>query len=208
MQAPCRKKRHPGEFTPRSEGLIVAAKTIIKSALNRWFKDYRINWIFASPAKTASSSEKLNDVAVAITAEHCQVLANSPTAKMRGSVSFNKSGLDGYVIEQSGQPLCVAHFADCVRYDRAGTWPIASDEMALMDIATEEAMRGRGLAVHLIYATTKLLLQQDKRRVIAFIWWSNTPSVRAFKKAGWRRIGLSVEILGASKWRSLRIPLW
>ena len=184
------------------------AKAIIKSALNLCFDDYRINWIFASPTKTKSSSGKLNDVAVAITAGHRQILANSPTAKMRGSVSFNKSGLDGYVIEQFGLPLCVAHFADCARYDRAGTWPLAADEMALMDIATEEEMRGRGLAVRLISATTKLLLEQDKRRLIAFIWWSNTPSVRAFKKAGWRRIGLSVEILGANNWRSLRIPVW
>ncbi len=183
------------------------AKAIIKSALNLCFDDYRINWIFASPTETKSSSGKLNDVAVAITAGHRQILANSLTAKMRGSVSFNKSGLDGYVIEQFGQPLCVAHFADCARYDRAGTWPLAADEMALMDIATEEEMRGRGLAVRLISATTKLLLEQDKRRLIAFIWWSNTPSVRAFKKAGWRRIGLSIEILRASKWRSFRIPL-
>ncbi len=186
----------------------MAAKAFIKSALNRWLKEYRINWIFASPTKIAATSENLNDVAVAITAEHRQILADSPTAKMRGSVSFNKSGLDGYVIEQSGRPLCVAHFADCARYDRAGTWPLAVDEMALMDIATEEEMRGRGLAVRLISATTKLLLNKGKRRVIAFIWWSNAPSVRAFKKAGWRRVGLSVEIRGASKWTSLRIPLW
>jgi RimJ/RimL family protein N-acetyltransferase len=186
----------------------VPIKAFIKSALNRWLTDYRINWIFASPPKSISPNADWNDVAVTITTEHRQILAASPTAKMRGSVSFNKSGLDGYVIEQSGQPLCVAHFADCARYDRAGTWPLGVDEMALMDIATEEAMRGRGLAVRLITATTKLLLNKGKRRVIAFIWWSNVPSVRAFKKAGWRRIGLSVEILSANSWKSVHIPLW
>ena len=91
--------------------------------------------------------------------------------------------------------------------DRAATWPLRPSEVAVMDLATEDALRGRGLAVRLMQATTSAHLARGKSRVIAFIWWSNTPSLRALTKAGWRRIGLSVEVLVAGKWLALRLPL-
>jgi RimJ/RimL family protein N-acetyltransferase len=51
-------------------------------------------------------------------------------------------------------------------------------------------------------------MEQGCDKIIAFIWWSNTPSIRAFSKAGWKKIGFSVEILVADTWRSLRVPIF
>jgi GNAT superfamily N-acetyltransferase len=186
----------------------MAIKSRVKSILNGLFQEYRINWIYASSSKRDTKGGDTSDLVKPLSDQHRNLLANSPTAKMRSSVGFNKSGLDGYVIEDSGRPVCVAHFADPARYDRAKTWPLKSDDMALMDIATEEAMRGKGIAVRLIAATSAMFLSKGKQCVIAFIWWSNTPSVHAFKKAGWRRIGLSVEIFIGGKSLGLRVPFW
>ncbi len=180
----------------------MAFKTLAKSTLGRLFQDYRINWIYAATGRSQSS-----EMPVPLTDNHRQILETSPTAKMRNSVSFSKSGLDGFVLEEGGRPVCVAHFADPARYDRNDTWPLRPGDIALMDIATEDSMRGRGLAVRLIAGTTDMFLSHGKERAVAFIWWSNTPSVRAFSKAGWQRIGLSIEFQTARKWRSIQLPL-
>ena len=131
----------------------------------------------------------------------------SATPKMRSSLSFTRAGLTGLALVEEGRPVSVAHFATPADYDRAATWPLRATEVALMDIATEDAQRGRGLAVTLIRATTAHFLGAGKSRVICFIWWSNTPSLRAFTKAGWRRIGLSIEVCIGGKWLALRLPL-
>jgi hypothetical protein len=186
---------------------MMALKSNIKSLLNRFFAEYRINVIYASRSEPTQNRSHLYDAIYPVSNAYYAALANSPTAKMRNSAGFYESGLDGFVIEQDGRLVCVAHFADQARYDRAQTWPLAKTEMALMDIATEEVMRGNSLAVRLICSATEMYLNQGKRRVIAFIWWSNTPSVRAFKKAGWYRIGFSIEALVMGKWLSLRIPV-
>ena len=76
-----------------------------------------------------------------------------------------------------------------------------------MDIATEEFARGKSYASALIAGVTERYMAQGTHRLIAFIWWSNTPSKRAFVKAGWRKIGLSIEVKIAGQWRGMRVPL-
>jgi RimJ/RimL family protein N-acetyltransferase len=185
----------------------MSIKSNIKLLLNCLFEKYRINWIYASDLNRAVNSAQLPQAIKSFSKAHIDVLANSPTEKMCKAIGYNEDGFDGFVIEEDSRPVCVAHFADKARYDRTRTWPLSNDEMALIDIATEEVARGRGLAVRLIASATEMYLNQGKRRVIAFIWWSNTPSVRAFKKAGWHRIGFSVEALVMGKWLSFRIPI-
>lgn len=183
-------------------------KSLIKDALASLFEDYRINWIYASASINADTeSGNQPDSIHAISDGDVNALETSQTPKVKNSASFNKAGLEGYVLTDNGQIACVAHFADAAHYDRAGTWPISPDEMALMDIATEERAKGKGYAARLIAYATRLYHQNGKSRLIAFIWWSNKPSVRAFTKAGWQRVGFSFEICRNGTWRGVRIPL-
>jgi L-amino acid N-acyltransferase YncA len=73
-----------------------------------------------------------------------------------------------------------------------GRW--TNDEVALVD-----------LAVRLIPAAMRAYLAQGYKRLVAFIWWSNAPSIRAFSKVGWQRIGMSVEWTIAGRWFAIRI---
>jgi ribosomal protein S18 acetylase RimI-like enzyme len=189
----------------------MAAKSFAKSILRMFFSDYRINWIYANDRTvTALQTQGGDEPELSfepLSGEHALIIAASPTAKVRNSLSFRNAGLSGYVITERALPVCVAHFADKRSYDRTGTWPLATGEIALMDIATEERARGNGHASHLIAQATALLMAEHKTRIIAFIWWSNTPSIRAFEKAGWQRVGVSVEIEAGGRWRSFRLPL-
>ena len=135
------------------------------------------------------------------------MLSGSATYKMRNSQSYADAGLAGLVLLDGGRPVSVAHFAEAGQYGRSATWPLREGEVALMDIATEEQMRGRGLAPQLILAATRFYLTRGRRGMIAFIWWSNDASRRAFEKAGWRRIGGSVELRFGKRWLRIRVPL-
>lgn len=182
-----------------------AVKRLGKVAMGRLVSEYRINWIFA--AERMLPGDEGDAVVEPPTAMHRAALLASPTAKMRGSQNFARAGLAGLVLAEGDRPICVAHFAEGSEYGRHSTWPLGRNEVALVDIATEEAARGRGLATMLIRAATRHYLGLGRSRLIAFIWWSNHPSVRAFTKAGWRRIGLSVEIRLGRHWLTCRIPL-
>jgi len=180
-------------------------KKLAKRLLGRVTSDYRINWIYA-----ADALPDFDDQAFSIepeTVSHRAVLRASSTEKMRNSQSYADVGLAGLVLTEMSRPLAVAHFAEVNQYDRTSTWPLREGEVAVMDIATEERERGRGLAPRLIRAAARHYLTQGRRRLIAFIWWSNSPSLRAFEKAGWRRIGCSVELRFGRRWLGFRIPV-
>jgi GNAT superfamily N-acetyltransferase len=179
-------------------------KALAKRLLGRLVQEYRINWIYAADMPPATGADHLAEPE---TAAHRATFAASTTDKVRKSQSYAKVGLAGLVLTEAGRPMSVAHFAETDHYDRHGTWPLKPGQVALMNIATEEAARGRGLAAKLIQAATCHYLAKGSTRLIAFIWWSNTPSLRAFTKAGWKRIGLSLEIRVTARWFVLRIPV-
>lgn len=180
-------------------------KRVLKCLLGRVTSDYRINWIYATDTLPVSDDEAFSIEPE--TAAHRAALRASSTGKMRNSQNYADAGLIGLVLTETGQPLAVAHFAEVNQYGRFSTWPLKNGEVALMDIATEESERGRGLAPRLIRAATRHYMTQGRKRLIAFVWWSNNPSIRAFKKAGWRRIGCSVELRFGGHWLALRGPL-
>jgi GNAT superfamily N-acetyltransferase len=178
--------------------------SLAKSVLSRLTAEYRINWIFAS---AYGQSGVAKPAAVLQPSDAwIEALASSPSDQVRKSAEYARCGMAGYVIVEQDRPVCVAHFAEPHEYERSATWPLKEGEAALMDIATEEAERGRGLAVDLIRATSDAYQTKGHKRLLAFVWWSNTPSVRAFSKAGWRRIGLALEMRVSQHWLVLHIP--
>ncbi len=183
------------------------AKRLVKAAARLVFSDYRINFIYTSPPHATPPTLEPGTKITVVTPALVEQLKSSATGKVRSSASFAAAGLAGLALVEDGQPLSVTHIAEVQHYDRSGTWPLAPDEVALMNIATEDAARGRGLAVALIRAAAADYAARGRQRMIAFIWWTNTPSLRAFAKAGWRRIGFSIELRTSGRWISIRVPL-
>ncbi len=181
-------------------------KSRLGKLLEPLISDYRINWIYAASAASMlplAAHEEMCE----IDAELRTVIEHSSTEKVVKSLTYALDGFPGLAILRGGAPLCVAHFATLSLYGYQSTWPLKSGEIALVDIATEEAARGQGLAPRMIAAATRHYMSRDVQRMVAFIWWSNAPSVRAFRKAGWQRAGLSVEWETRKTWRKLHISL-
>ncbi len=181
-----------------------AIKAAVKALAGAAVRDYRVNWIYACTAPPASAAPVR---AVPVDEAICRQLEASENEQSRKAARYFRNGLAGLAIMESGAPGCVTHFATPAQYERAGTWPLAPGDLALMDIVTEPHARGKGHALRLIEDSARAMLMGDCRRLVCFIWWSNKPSFRAFEKAGWRRIGVSLEWTRGGPWRALHIPL-
>ncbi len=187
-------------------GFAAAMKEGAKRAAALMVDDYRLNWIVEARARTGRP-HRIETAFEPVTPSHQQALLASDTDHMRKAAHSSKSGMTGFVIVDDGRPICVIHYADAARYDRHPTWPLAPGEMALMDVATERSHCEHGLATQLIVATTAMMQRDGAQRIVAFIWWNNAPSLRAFAKAGWVKTGFSVELRRAGRWRSWHIRL-
>jgi GNAT superfamily N-acetyltransferase len=187
--------------------MIGRFKRLIQRIAASFVDEYRLNWVVASAGTTSAARPMATVTFAPLTTGHWSSLEHSDTPDMRHSLSFARGGLEGFALLANDMPLTVAHFASRAEYDRDGTWRLRPGEVALMDIATEESARGCGLAPRLIAEATTHYQAAGNDRLIAFIWWSNRPSLHAFAKAGWRKVGLSLEYCRRGKWRSIIIPI-
>lgn len=91
------------------------------------------------------------------------------------------------------------------RYLQRNFWPLARGEAKLVQIISLPEMRGRGVATTLVALSCRDMMQQGFHQTYARIWHSNTPSLRAVERAGWRRIALVIEINPFRRSRPLRL---
>lgn len=98
----------------------------------------------------------------------------------------------GFFIDNVLKSICFYWFGE--RYQTRAFWPLQRGEAKLVHIVTETTVRGKGIASHMITQSTRDMLNQGFTRLYARIWHSNTPSIRAFEKAGWARIALVIRV--------------
>ena len=168
--------------------------------------DYRLNWIYASPPGAGSISLPPGVELRRLTAADLDHVAGEADPQVRKLAGYARIGALGYVLAAGqSEPLSIAHFVDAARYDHRSIWPLRADQLALVDIVTLPRARGRGHAARLIAAATPRALATDGHvRAICFIWWNHRASIRAFRRAGWRAVGFSVELAG----RGGRVRSW
>jgi len=120
------------------------------------------------------------------------------------------SGSDNQIIaDQAWYHGCGAHAYACLegtrivglcffwygeRYHERNFWPLADREAKLVQLITLPEMRGHGIASALIKYATQDMTRRGFSRVYARIWHSNTPSLRAFARAGWKRVATVIEL--------------
>lgn len=80
---------------------------------------------------------------------------------------------------------CWFWFGDRYRTEREFVI-LANDEAKLVQITVAEKYRRQGIAQALLEAAAKTAAARGFRRVLCRIWHSQTASIRAFEKAGWK----------------------
>lgn len=161
-------------------------------------RDYRLNWVLRSPdvplPPVLTAAVQVRRMAAA----DREAIGRAADARFRASVNWTRAGADGFVLVRDGRPCCVAFFVGPERYHDRAIWPLPPGQLALIDIVTNSADQGQGAASRLIAAATPAALADAGQPgpAICFIWWNHQASLRAFQRAGWRRIGFSVEVTG------------
>lgn len=181
---------------------------LVKRLVRHLVQDYRLNWVLASTgAQSLLELPAMLDFA-SLDPMGLLMIAASTDLPFRKALGYDRLGARGYALSEKGVPVSVAHFVDAARYENASIWPLRADEVALLNIVTQETAQGRGYAPILISHATPAMLSTRYTRAIAFVWWNHRASLRAFRRAGWHRIGFSVEVIGKNGGvRHLHVPL-
>lgn len=180
-----------------SDGVISGkVKTMLGRAARNVVHDYRLNWILQSPS-TNPSLPLTPDLEVRrFREEDERFLGNSDDEEFRKALGYWRGGATGFVMTEGGEPACAVHFVTVAGYDYSKTWPLAANQLALVNIVTRRASRGRGFAATLITHATSLALQGCFDNALCFVWWNHHASLAAFRQAGWYRVGFSLELVG------------
>lgn len=180
-------------------------KEYAKQLTHMLLGEYSIYYVYTVAAQ--DSLPKLPDSAAAysVSAVDESDIRASPDALIQEQLGYAGAGAHAYACFEGGRivGICFYWFGD--RYLKRNFWPLKTGEAKLVQIISLPEARGRGVAARLVSASCQQLLKNEYTRVYARIWHSNTPSVRAFERAGWARIALIFEINPLRRSQSLQI---
>ena len=169
-------------------------KRVFKQLLHLLFGDYAIFHIYTCASATATSPYSLTNVRFTVREVGAAELARSTDrliseqAGYLGEDSFAFACFDGERIVG----VCFYWFG--ARYKTRNFWPLTEHQAKLVQIITVPEMRGHQVASTLIALSTHAMLGKGFDCNFARIWHSNTPSLRAFKRAGWRYVVTVAEV--------------
>ena len=84
-------------------------------------------------------------------------------------------------------------------------WPLGPGEAELVQLTTEETYRGRGLAPLLIRWSSAQMARLGFPGIYAKVWHNYQSSLRAFRKADWRRVAFLVELYPFGTGKRIRL---
>lgn len=99
-----------------------------------------------------------------------------------------------FAVSDAGRLLAVCFYWYGDRYRKRGFWPLGEGEAKLVQVVTAPRARGQRVARELIAESARRMLLSGFHTLYARIWHSNTPSIRAFERAGWERIAAVFEV--------------
>jgi RimJ/RimL family protein N-acetyltransferase len=177
--------------------------SLLKKLVSQLVSDYELYFIYSCRPRTLLADT---------TAEVFQ-LSNDPNELgnewFKREAFYAGDGSIGFALDDnsfSKAAICWYWYGE--RYQRdSGFWPLKSRDALLMMIRTHESCYGQGMATRLIKATSSKVGAMGFDRLFARIWWSNHPSIQAFKRAGWSRIAFVVTVKLEGRRNRLRITL-
>ena len=177
---------------------------IIRPILRLFVGQYALNHIYYVDLPVSEPDPVAEWQIRPITSREKELIDRSPDQKLRKSNGFDGPGATGFVLMVNNEPCTTCWFHNPLLYGQQAMWTIASDEAALVDLVTAEHYRGRNMAPYVIAMSGNVLANRGFRRLMAWIWWSNTPSRRAFEKAGWKKVAFVAQF---NPWwtRSIRL---
>ena len=174
--------------------MLDAGKRIAKTIARVILGEYAAYYIYVSPDKSqdthqfeARSNRKIRRI-------HQNEIESSNESLVRDQSFYLGEGALAYAsyLDDQIAGLCIYWHGE--RYRKRNFWPLKDREAKLVQIVTLPGYRGAGIATELIILSCMDVLKNGFDKTYARIWHSNTPSIRAFERAGWSRLALVFEL--------------
>lgn len=166
--------------------------------------DYTAYYIYScSPSRMLASKSQLT----AFRMEPVDELAirSSPDVLIRKQIRYAGSDSYAYACFEGNRIVSICFYWFGKRYLNRNFWPLVDGEAKLVQIITLPEMRGRGIAISLMVSSYQAMCEKGFDRVYSRIWFSNTSSLQAFRRAGWSKVALVIEFNPLRLYRSVRL---
>lgn len=177
-------------------------KSLLKKLLRLLFGDYSAYHVYRNGENTPASPQRF-----AVRQLDTGDLCRSPDADIAEQAFYLGDDAHGFGCFDGDVLVGVCFYWHGERYLKRNFWPLAEREAKLVQIITLPRMRGRSVAPTLIQESARAMQSLGFTRTYARIWHSNTPSLRAFARAGWTRVATVVEVHPFSTARAFRLRL-
>lgn len=168
-------------------------KTLVKKIAHMLLGEYSAYYIYTCGAAQSSTPPSTNSQ-YQVTVIDESTLARDKDPFVREQSGYAGWGAYAYACIHEERITGICFYWAGERYLQRNFWPLAEGEAKLVQIVVHPDMRGRGLGSLLVSASFHDMVQKGYTRAYARIWHSNTPSLRAFERAGWTKIALVFEI--------------
>lgn len=182
-------------------------KTFAKKLAQLLLGEYAAYYIYTCGAAQSLTSPSSTNTQYRVTSIDESTLACNDDPLIREQSGYAGSGAHAYACLDNGRivGVCFYWFGD--RYLKRNFWPLAEGEAKLVQIIVHPERRGCGLGTLLVTASFQDMVRKGYRQVYARIWHSNTPSLRAFERAGWTRVALVIETNPLRRRKPFRLKL-
>lgn len=157
------------------------------------FSSYELYWIYESGgAQTVLPLPAQLTVSLLSDADR---LSGAPDRSVASVASYFVEDSRVYFVSDGSKPIAACAFWWGPSFAaRRKTWKLRPYEAKLVQINTDPAYRGLGIAPALICQATLRMQEIGFTKVYARIWHSNRASLRSFQKAGWTRKAFVVRL--------------
>ena len=112
-------------------------------------------------------------------------LAAADSQLMRDQACYGGPGSRIFVCLSDSQLASASIIWFGERYKSCNFWQLGSRLAKLVQLVVEPSARGKGIGSALIRNSAHAVTEREFDTCYARVWHSNTPSVRAFRHAGW-----------------------
>lgn len=116
-------------------------------------------------------------------------VAASPDESVSQCAWYAGAEAFGFALLNGTRIVCLQWIWYGARYGREAFWDIGANEAVSMHIVTVPDERDRGRATNLKRQSARFMRSRGFVALWSRVWWTNGPSLRVNRKAGWQRVG-------------------
>lgn len=179
-------------------------KQLAKAILRLIFRNYSVYRIYTCSTTAAVAPRTPKSAALEVREVDLADVSASGDADIVAQAGYLGPGSHAFACFDGARIVGICFYWHGNRYLQRNFWPLQARQAKLVHIMTLPEMRGREVASRLIADSCKAMEAYGFERNYARIWHSNTPSIRAFTRAGWEPVATVVEVQPVCMRRNLR----